>query len=81
MITHAFAQAGYQVAEPRDLLVGHDLREPAEQRAVLQQIDELEPGPVFVGFDCGYWTTLARATIGQTKGRISWSDYGQTRRA
>ena len=60
MITHAFAQAGYQVAEPRDLLYGHGLREPAEQRAVLQQMDELEPGLVFVGLDCRYWTTLTR---------------------
>jgi hypothetical protein len=60
MITHAFASAGYQVAEPRDLLYGHDLSKLARQREVLQQIDELEPGLVFAGLDCRYWSTLSR---------------------
>lgn len=54
-LTSAFARSGFNVLEPRDLVLGHDLRDPAQQQAVKNDIKNWRPKLLWVALPCTVW--------------------------
>ena len=59
-LTMEFAKQGYTVLEPRDILLGHDLRLREEQESVLGDIQARRPRLLRVGFPCTKWSPWQR---------------------
>ena len=62
-LTSAFARAGFNVLEPRDLVLGHDLRDPAQQQAVKNDIKNWRPKLLWVGTSLHGVGTMAEAEL------------------
>ena len=54
-LTEVFAQKGYTVLEPRDILYGHDLFEEEEQNSVFQDVAEHRPRLLWIALPCTKW--------------------------
>ena len=59
-LTSSFARAGLNVLEPRDILLGHDLRDPAQQEAVKNDIRGWKPKLLWVALPCTKWSSWQR---------------------
>ena len=54
-LTEVFAQKGYTVLEPRDILYGHDLFDEEQQNSVFQDIAEHQPRLLWIALPCTKW--------------------------
>lgn len=59
-LTSSFARAGLNVLEPRDILLGHDLRDPAQQEAVKNDIRGWKPKLLWIALPCTKWSSWQR---------------------
>ncbi|CAJ1331158.1 unnamed protein product [Effrenium voratum] len=59
-ITQAFAAKGYDVMEPRDLLLGHDIRIKEVRENILEDIRKFKPKLVWLAPPCTLWSPWTR---------------------
>ncbi len=59
-ISEGFAKRGRGVLQPRDILYGHDLRDPRIQEEVLNDIRTFRPGLLWIAFPCTLWCAFSR---------------------
>ena len=59
-LTSEFARSGLNVLEPRDLVLGHDLRDTGQQAAVMQDIQRWGPKLLWVALPCTKWSSWQR---------------------
>ena len=59
-LSSEFARAGLNVLEPRDLVLGHDLRDPCQQAAVKGDIQRWGPKLLWVALPCTKWSSWQR---------------------
>ncbi|CAJ1345573.1 unnamed protein product, partial [Effrenium voratum] len=59
-ITQAFAAKGHDVMEPRDLLLGHDIRVKEVRENILEDIRKFKPKLVWLAPPCTLWSPWTR---------------------
>ncbi len=59
-VSEAFAKKGRGALQPRDIKFGHDFRNPAVQREVIEDIYKFKPGLVWLAPPCTLWGNFSR---------------------
>ena len=59
-LTEEFAAKGYNVFEPRDILLGHNLFDPLQQETVFNDINYKKPKLLWVALPCTKWSQWQR---------------------
>ena len=69
-LTAAFARSGYNVLEPRDIIYGHNMFDPAQQREVFYDIQHLRPKLLWVALPCTKWSPWQRLNYAQRRQQL-----------
>ena len=66
-LTEEFAAKGYNVLEPRDILLGHNLFDPLQQETVFNDINYKKPKLLWVALPCTKWSQWQRLNYAQRR--------------
>ena len=69
-LTEEFVRQGYSVAEPRDIVYGHDLFDHLQQREIFQAIDRSRPKLLWVALPCTKWSPWQRLNYAQRRQQL-----------
>ena len=69
-LTAEFARRGYNVLEPRDILLGHDLFDPLQQESVFDDLNYKRPALLWVALPCTKWSQWQRLNFAQRKQQL-----------
>lgn len=69
-LTAEFARRGYNVLEPRDILLGHDLFDPLQQESVFDDLNYKKPALLWVALPCTKWSQWQRLNFAQRKQQL-----------
>ena len=62
-----FVEKGYSVLEPRDILYGHDLFDPLQQKEVMRAIETSQPKLLWIALPCTKWSPWQRYNYAHRK--------------
>jgi len=69
-LTAEFARRGYNVLEPRDILLGHDLFDRLQQESVFDDLNYKRPALLWVALPCTKWSQWQRLNFAQRKQQL-----------